>query len=136
MFIYSKMTELTMESFYPENIIKCEADLPFEDGTYDVVEREDILNIIEIKNHRITHHHQYNAKMKLRLITWTFDYLTAEDGTQIHNIWRQPRGTIERDMYASTHWHLYPEHHKKHIENTTRSKEKWNNFFNNPHEYL
>jgi hypothetical protein len=125
------MAELTIESFYPDNRVECLKDLPLEDGTYDVIERESILNIFEIKNHRIIYHHKYNANMKLRLISWIFEYLTAEDGSQICNVWRQPQGTLERDLYTSTHFDLYPEHHKKRLEHAEKSKIKYETFINN-----
>jgi hypothetical protein len=119
---------LTLESFYPDNLIKCKADLPFDDGTYEVWEGNSILNIFEIKNKRIIFHYKYNVSMKLRLITWHFEYLTAEDGSQICNIWRQCEETTERDLFHSTHWHLYPEVYKARMEQKNRWNTMWNKF--------
>lgn len=129
--------ELTMDSFFPDGTIHCEADLPFEDGTYEVWNHklfENVLFIFEIRNHRITHYYHYNIKQKKRVITWTFEYLTDENGKPIHNIWRQAPGTQERDMYHSTHWHLYPEHQKKRMEHDKFAKQSWNNFINSIYE--
>ncbi len=81
------MSELQISSFYPNNLIICENDLPFEDGTYEVYERDDILNIFLIKNQRIQYHIVYNIKNKKRLITWKFEYLTINN-KQVHNVWR------------------------------------------------
>lgn len=81
------MTELTVRSFYPNYSISCDDILPFEDGTYEVWERT-LLNIFIIKNHKIEYHIIYNISMKLRLITWKYEYL-EQDGKQTYNVWRQ-----------------------------------------------
>ena len=120
------MTALTLDSFYPEGLIKCEADLPFEDGTYEVWEREVILNIFQINNRRILYHYKYNTAMKLRLITWHFEFLTAADGSHICNVWRQPTRTATQDLFHSSHWHLYPEQYARRQEEKERSKIIWN----------
>ncbi len=118
----------TLDSFYPKGIVKCESDLTFADGTYEVWERDVILNIFEIKNKRIIYHYKYNTEMKLRLITWHFEYLTAKDGTQICNIWRQPTRTGEQDLFHSTHWQLYPEHFAIHLKQKQQVETFWNKF--------
>ena len=120
------MTTITLDSFYPERLIKCESDLPFENGTYEVWESEAILDIFEIKNRRIIYHYKYNTKMKLRLITWHFEYLTAADGSQICNVWRQPTRTATQDLFQSSHWHLYPEQHARRQEDKERDRILWN----------
>ena len=103
------MTSITEESFFPNGRIACYNDLPFEDGTYEVWKNDVILNVYQIKNHRITHYYKFNTELKKRLITWLFEYLTAEDGTQIHNVYRHLPNVVDKEMWYSSHWHLYPE---------------------------
>ena len=69
-----------------------------------------------MKDHRIQYHIQYNTLIKKRLITWKFEYLTTDDGQPIHNIWRQLSDTKGYYLYTSSHWNLYPEDHKKRIQ--------------------
>ena len=125
------MSELTLSSFYPNNTISCENDLPFDDGTYEVWERKVILNIFIIKNHRIEYHTQYNISIKKRLITWKFEYL-EHNGKQLHNVWRQPIDTNVYDLlYSSTNWELYPEEYKKRIEHNKNFNICYDTFINN-----
>lgn len=111
------MSILTLSSFYPNNLVCCPEDLPFEDGTYELIERGEILNFFLIKNHRIQYHIVYNRALKKRLITWHFEYLN-KNGQEIHNVWRQLMES-ERlvdspnyDLFYTSHWDLYPEEFK------------------------
>jgi hypothetical protein len=123
------MTSLQLSDFYPDDIILCENDLPFEDGTYEVFKGDYILNIFLIKNHRIQYHIVYNIELKKRLITWYFEYLTINN-KQVHNLWRQLSDTTELDMWYSNHFELYPEHYNKKIECEKNFNEKWDKFIN------
>lgn len=123
------MSKLTISSFYPNNLVCCQEDLPFKDGTYEVIEREAILNLFLIKNHRIQYHIVYNMERKKRLITWHFEYLN-KNGQEINNIWRQTMDTDNCDLYFSSHWDLYPEEHKYHLEFKQNTEKSWNNFVN------
>lgn len=122
------MSDYKIPEFYPNDVISCENDLPYEDGTYEVWQRDVILNIFLIKNKRIQYHIQYNTLLKKRLITWRFEYLTHSDNTKIHNIWRQPMDTKDIDLYSSSHWELYPEDLKKRIQHKQNFQAGWNNF--------
>lgn len=121
-------TALSISSFYPFNYnsVMCLNDLPFDDGTYEVYESNDILNIFQIKNHRIQYHIVYNIETKKRLMTWSFEYL-IKNGEQVHNVWRQTMNSNHCEMYASTHWNLYQEEYKHRKENDANFKVKLNN---------
>ncbi len=123
------MSESELSPFYPNNLVCCDADLPFEDGTYEIYQRKVILNLFMIKNHRIQYHIVYNIESKKRLITWHFEYLNINED-KIHNIWRQPMDTNKCDLYFSSHWHLYPEEHKAHIEFKKNTDMYFTNFIN------
>lgn len=121
------MSELTLSSFYPNKIIFCDSDLNFEDGIYKVWEREVILNIFIIEKSRIQYHIQYNTSLKKRLITWKFEYLTAEDGTQIHNVWILTDRN-KYDLYTSSHWNLYPEEYNIRAKHDLHFNAIWDKF--------
>jgi hypothetical protein len=123
------MTSLTIHSFYPDGLVHCEADLPLADGTYEIWDREYVLNIFEIKNRRIIYNVMYNTKTRERLITWIFEYFIAKDESQICNVWLQPPNTQARNMYSSTHWHLYPEEYKKREDHGNYFIELWDKMF-------
>jgi hypothetical protein len=123
------MSNLTLSSFYPNNLVSCSEDLPFEDGTYEVIEREAILNFFLIKNRRIQYHIVFNMERRKRLMTWHFEYLN-KNGQEINNIWRQTMDTDKCDLYFSSHWDLYPEEHKARLEFSQASEKIWNNFVN------
>lgn len=120
---------LSLSSFYPDNSVVCLNDLPFEDGTYEVYERNVILNIFQIKNHRIQYHIVYNVETKKRLMTWSFEYVT-NNGEQVHNVWRQTMNANKCEMYASSHWNLYPEEHKQRLAHHANFEVKFENFIN------
>jgi hypothetical protein len=123
------MEQLKITSFYPNNYICCPADLPFDDGTYEFIERQALLNLIIIKNHRIQYHIVYNMERKQRLITWKFEYL-EKDGKNVENIWRQTMNTNKYDLYSSSHWEYYPEEHIARKEFQTNVDQMWNNISN------
>ncbi len=118
---------LELKSFYPDDLVECQNDLDFEDGTYEVYQRNVILNLFLIKNRKIQYHIVYNVEKKKRLITWTFEYLKVND-QEVHNVWRQTMDTKECDMYSSNHWELYPEHYKKRMEHQKNTQSMWNSF--------
>jgi hypothetical protein len=83
------------------------------------------LNIFQIKNHRITYHYKYNTIMKIRLITWLFEYINLENGEQIQNIYRHLPNVDKKQLFCSTHWQLYPEEYKIKKEQTARFNKVW-----------
>lgn len=124
------MSELTLSSFYPNNYICCHNDLNFDDGTYEVLERNVILNIFIIENHRIQYHIKYNTSLNKRLITFKFEYLTADDGTPINNIWRQAYESEKYSLMSSSRWDLYPKEYEIITEHNKKFNDTWNKFIN------
>jgi hypothetical protein len=122
---------LNIESFYPDNRVQCTSDLPIDDGVYEVNEGDFIRNTFIIKNKRIISHNKYNTDFNLHLITWHFEYLTDENGNQIHNVRRQLQDEQEQNLYFSTHWHLYPEELKWRNNHTKHFNNVYDNFIKN-----
>ncbi len=119
------MSNLTLSSFFPDTLICCPNDLPFEDGTYEVIERGS-LNFLIMKNHRIQYYIAYHLESKTRIFTWHFEYLN-KDGEEIHNVWIQRSSSNKFVLFESTHGDLYPEEHKAVIEFKQNAKKCCNN---------
>jgi hypothetical protein len=122
------MTSLSYDMFFPNNKIWCDKDLEIADGTYEIWERDVILNIFEIKNKRITHYYKYNVEMKKRLITWLFEYLKDDNGVQICNVYRNHPDVNHKELISSSHWQLYPEEYKKQLDFKQKFNTQWNTF--------
>lgn len=124
------MSELTLSSFYPDNKICCHDDLNFNDGTYEVLEREVILNIFIVENRKIQYHIKYNTSLNKRLITFKFEYLTDKDGIPIYNVWRQTSENNRYNLLSSSRWDLYPKEYEIITEHNKQFNDSWDKFVN------
>jgi hypothetical protein len=125
------MSDEELSRFFPDNKIWCDKDLEIEDGTYEIWQRDVILNIFEIKNKRITHYYKYNVEMKLRLNTFLFEYIKHTDGSEICNVYRKHCDDKQKVLICSSHWHLYPEEHKQRVDFTNNFNKMWDSFVRN-----
>lgn len=122
------MPDLSMKMFFPNGYIWCDKDLDFVDGTYEVWERDVILNIFQIVNKRIIYYYKYNTEIKKRLITWIFEYIKGSNGDQICNLYRHLPCIGEKELYVSSHWDLYPNEYKKILEFKKIADRDWDAF--------
>ncbi len=107
--------ELAIDDFLPDNMIHCPNDLPFEDGVYVIDHSTTVM-----KDHRI------QTIDRNGLMMWHLEYLTGENGEQIENSYRQFPGQ-EKEMWSSTHFHLYPQEQQSRREHDEQHRVSWAN---------
>lgn len=119
------MPSIPESVLFPTGYIVCNSNIPFDDGIYNVLSEIKTTKIAIISNKCITtltHDDVYGN----RLVTWEFEYITTANGDTIHNVYRILPGMVEREMYHSSHWNLYPEQHQHKLEIKAQFDKKWN----------